>query len=261
MSYTYQMICARIKSCTFRGIVDAISEIVDSVVMTFTASGIVLQAMDASHVCLCFLDLKQEGFVEYVCLQSVVSAGVPITTMSKIFKCSTMEDNLCIKIEDGQYDSMTLEFSNSCRTSEFQIKLMHIDSEFIDVPDVLCDCNLQIPTTEFQKIVRDLGVVGDSCEIHINSTDVLFKSSGEMGDASLHVKKRDDVICFEGEGSGMFSIKYLQLFAKATPLCKSLSINMPDGAPLLLEYCMGVLGTLRYYLAPKIDDDADDECD
>lgn len=254
------MICARIKSHTFRGIVDAISEIVDSVVMTFTASGIVLQAMDASHVCLCFLDLKPEGFVDYVCLRDVVSVGVPITTMSKIFKCSTTEDNLCIKIEDGEDDRMTLEFSNSCRTSEFQMRLMDIDSEFIEIPEIPCHCSLKIPTIEFQKIVRDLGIVGDNCEIHINSTDVLFASSGEMGDASLHVKRRDDDICFEGESCGKFSIKYLQLFAKATPLCKSLSINMPDGAPLLLEYCMGVLGTLRYYLAPKIDDDEELEC-
>lgn len=250
------MIYARIKSSTFRGIVDAISEIVDSVAMTFTDSGIVLQAMDASHVCLCFLDLKSEGFEEYVCRPGVVSAGVPITTMSKIFKCSSPEDNLCIKIEDGNLsDRMTLEFSNSCRTSEFHMRLMDIDSEFIELPDIACDCNLRIPTTEFQKIVRDLSIVGDSCELRVDSSGVVFTSSGDMGDASFKVIGRDEDVCFKGKGRGMFSTRYLQLFAKATPLCKSLSINLPDTAPLCLEYCMGCLGTLRYYLAPKIEDE------
>ena len=248
------MICARIKLSTFRVIVDAISEIVDSVVMTFTASGIVLQAMDVSHVSLCLLDLKPDGFVEYVCLKNVVSVGVPITTMSKIFKCSTTQDNLCIKIEDGKVDTMTLEFSNSLRTSEFEIKLMDIDSDFIDVPEMVCDCNLKIPTKEFQKIIGDLSLMGDSCDIQIKRTGVVFLSSGDMGDASLHVRSRDDDVCFEGEGVGKFSTKYLQLFAKAAPLCDSLSIQMPEGSPICLEYHMGVLGTLRYYLAPRIDE-------
>lgn len=253
------MICARIKSSTFRGIVDAISEIVDSVVMTFTGTGIVLQAMDASHVSLCFLDLKSEGFAEYECRRDVVSVGVPITTMSKIFKCSTSEDNLCIKIEDGNSgaDKMTLEFSNSCRTSEFQMRLMDIDAEYIEVPDLACDCSLRMPTTEFQKIVRDLSIVGDSCELRVDDSGVVFTASGDMGDASFAVVKReeDEDVCFKGEGRGRFSTKYLQLFAKATPLCKSLFMNLPDGAPLCLEYCMGSLGTLRYYLAPKIEED------
>jgi proliferating cell nuclear antigen len=240
--------------------VDAISEIVDSAAMTFTESGIVLQAMDASHVCLCSLELKSEGFVEYVCLRDVVSVGVPIVTMSKIFKCSGSEDNFCIKIEDRKIaDRMTLQFSNSKRTSEFQMRLMEIDSEFIDVPDTTCNCNLRMPTTEFQKVVRDLSIVGDSCELRVDDCGVVFKSSGDMGDASFEVIRRDEEVCFEGEGRGMFSTKYLHLFTKATPLCKSLLINLPDGAPLCLEYCMGALGILRYYLAPKLEgEDAGD---
>lgn len=252
------MICARIKSSIFRGIVDAISEIVDSVVMTFTESGIVLQAMDASHVCLCFLDLKSDGFAEYACRRGVVSVGVPITTMSRIFKCSTSEDNLCIRIGDEDRDRMTLEFSNSCRTSEFQMKLMDIDAEYIEVPDLACDCNLRIPTVEFQKIVRDLSIVGDTCELRVDKEGVVFTASGDMGDASFALvrgrEEKEDVF-IEGEGRGRFSTKYLQLFAKATPLCRSLSMNLPVGAPLCLEYRMAELGTLRYYLAPKIEDD------
>lgn len=254
------MICAKIKSSMFRGVVDAISEIVDSAVMTFTASGIVLQAMDASHVSLCFLDLKSDGFVEYGCARDVVSVGVPITTMSRIFKCSTTEDNLCIKIEDGKLgDTMSLEFSNSCRTSKFHMRLMHIDSEFIDLPEMACVCSLKLPTSEFQKIVRDLSTIGETCELRVDETGVVFTSSGDMSDASLRVVERDDDVCFEGKGCGKFSTKYLQLFAKATPLCKSLSITLPEGAPLCLEYSMGVLGTLRYYLAPKLGDDDNDD--
>jgi len=249
------MICARIRASTFGTIVDCISEIVDSVVMRFTASGIVLQAMDASHVCLCSLDLKSKGFEDYSCPEDVISIGVPIATMSKIFKCGSSDDNLCIKIEDEKLDRMNLEFTNSCRTSKFEVRLMNIDSEYIEVPDVACDCSLRMPTTEFQKIVRDLGIVGDRCELCVNDSGVVFRSSGEMGDASFEVIRREDDTYYRGCGRGMFSTRYLQLFAKATtPLCKSLSMNLPDGAPLCLEYCMGALGTLRYFLAPTIED-------
>ena len=135
------------------------------------------------------------------------------------------------------------------------MRLMDIDSEFIEVPEMACDCNLRMPTTEFQKIVRDLSIVGDSCELCVDGSGVVFTSSGDMGDASFRLVAGNDEVCFTGKGRGVFSTRYLQLFAKATPLCKSLSVNLPDGAPLCLEYCMGALGTLRYYLAPKIEDE------
>jgi len=52
-----------------------------------------------------------------------------------------------------------------------------------------------------------------------------------------------------------FSLRYLNNFTKATGLSKEVVLRMGADVPLEVEYKIGDFGSLRYYLAPKIDDD------
>merc|ERR1719381_67382 len=52
-----------------------------------------------------------------------------------------------------------------------------------------------------------------------------------------------------------FSLRYLNNFTKATGLSKEVVLRMGADVPLEVEYRIADFGSLRYYLAPKIDDD------
>lgn len=52
-----------------------------------------------------------------------------------------------------------------------------------------------------------------------------------------------------------FSCRYLNCFVKAGPLCNQVQLSMSDDVPLVCEYKIGDIGHIRYYLAPKIDDE------
>jgi len=52
-----------------------------------------------------------------------------------------------------------------------------------------------------------------------------------------------------------FSLRYLNNFTKATGLSDKVTLRMGQEVPLEVEYKIGDFGSLRYYLAPKIDDD------
>ena len=52
-----------------------------------------------------------------------------------------------------------------------------------------------------------------------------------------------------------FSLRYLNNFTKATGLSKDVTLRMGADVPLEVEYKIEEFGSLRYYLAPKIDDD------
>jgi|EP00966_Prymnesium_polylepis_P284636 proliferating cell nuclear antigen len=53
-----------------------------------------------------------------------------------------------------------------------------------------------------------------------------------------------------------FALRYLNFFTKATPLSGHVSLQLSKDVPLVVEYKMEELGHLRYYLAPKIEDEA-----
>lgn len=62
---------------------------------------------------------------------------------------------------------------------------------------------------------------------------------------SINVKEKVDV---------HFAIKYLVSFTKATSLSSRVRISLCDKVPVVVEYNIEDNGFLRFYLAPKIDD-------
>jgi len=49
--------------------------------------------------------------------------------------------------------------------------------------------------------------------------------------------------------------RYLNSFTKATPLGPTVSLSMSPDVPVVVEYPIEGNGYVRYYLAPKIDDE------
>jgi proliferating cell nuclear antigen len=53
-----------------------------------------------------------------------------------------------------------------------------------------------------------------------------------------------------------FALRYLNLFTKATALGPTVTLCMSPDIPIVVEYPVDTMGHIRYYLAPKIDEDA-----
>ena len=51
-----------------------------------------------------------------------------------------------------------------------------------------------------------------------------------------------------------FALRYLNMFNKANVLSSQVKLMMAPETPLVVEYEVDKLGTLKYYLAPKIND-------
>jgi len=52
-----------------------------------------------------------------------------------------------------------------------------------------------------------------------------------------------------------FALRYLNFFTKATGLSGQVTLSMTPDIPLVVEYPIEEVGYVRYFLAPKIDDD------
>jgi len=66
--------------------------------------------MDASHVSLCQLNLRSDGFDHFRC-DRTLSLGLNLTNFSKILKCASNDDIVTLKAED-EPDTLTLMFES-----------------------------------------------------------------------------------------------------------------------------------------------------
>jgi proliferating cell nuclear antigen len=126
--------------------IDALKELVSEANLECTPAGISMQAMDSSHVCLVALHLRSDGFEHYRCDRNR-TLGVSIGNLQKVLKCAGNDDVITLRAEDeGDTVGLVFESQKGDRISDFDLKLMEIDSE-----------HLGIPETEYSATVGALG--------------------------------------------------------------------------------------------------------
>jgi len=250
-------------SVVLKKVIDAIKDLLNDAQWECTESGMALQAMDSSHVALVSLKLRAEGFEEYRCDRSL-NLGVNLANMSKIIKCASNDDSITLRAqEDGDTITFLFEAPNQERQSEFEIKLMDLDAEHLGIPDTDFSAVVTMPSAEFSRICRDLSQLGDSMCITCTKSGVNFSSKGDLGSGSVRLGNSADADKEENKVqvdlrepcTVTFAIKYLNTFAKASPLSSQVILSLSNDVPIVVEYKIEEIGFVRYYLAPKIDDE------
>lgn len=120
-----------------------------------------------------------------------------------------------------------------------------------------------MPSQEFARICKDLSSIGDTVVISVTKEGVKFSTTGDIGSANIVCRRNTSVdkpeestiIEMNDPVSLTFALRYLNSFTKATPLSNSVKISMSSDLPVVVEYNIADMGYIRYYLAPKIEDD------
>lgn len=221
--------------------------------------------MDSSHVSLCSLQLRPDMFDHFRCDRGI-SLGLNLSNMAKILKCMGNDDVVTLKCEDeGDTLTMMFESEDNSRISDFEMKLMDIDSEHLGIPEQEYSTSIEMPASEFQRIVRDLSVLGDTCTIGCTKEGVKFSVNGDLGTGNIMLRQHADAekeennvtIEMEEPVELTFALRYLNFFTKATPLGSTVKLSMSPDVPIVVSYPIGGSGALSFYLAPKIDEEAE----
>jgi len=255
---------ARLKQgSVLKKVLESIKDLVTDANFDVGAAGFSLQAMDQSHVSLVALILKADGFEHYRC-DRPLAMGLNLVNMSKMLKCAGNDDSITMKADDnGDTVSFLFENEEKDRISEFELKLMDIDSERLGIPDTEHSAVVKMPSADFQRICRDLATIGDSVAISVTKDGVKFSTTGDMGSANISMKQNTDVdkpdeatvIDIQEPVNLSFALRYLNSFCKATPLSNYVTISLSADLPVVVEYPIENHGHVRYYLAPKIEDE------
>jgi len=244
-------------------ILDAIKDLLNEATFDCSDSGVQLQAMDSSHVSLVSLNLRSDGFDKYRCDRNI-SMGMNITSLAKILKCAGAEDIVTIKAQDNPDTvAFVFETENQEKVSEYEMKLMNLDQEHLGIPETDYSCIIKLGSSEFARICRDLSQFGETIVVTCTKDGVQFSVSGDIGSANIKLvqtaytdKEEDQVVIEMQEAVTLsFACRYLNSFTKASPLSTQVSLSMSSDAPLVVEYSIGDFGYIRYYLAPKIEED------
>ena len=258
------LVIKTVQIAPFRTLMTALKDILLETNISFQKDGIRIINMDKSHTILAHLHLKAENFEEYTCLKEKIIVGVNMFHLFKLINSIDNDDTLTIYIENSDYSDgvvshLGLKFENGdikqCKTQK--LKLIEPDHEELEVPDVSFSSIINIPSSDFQKIIRDLSPLSDKLEIRSVCNELIFKCSGSFASAEVRRAESDGSMEFQLKPTdetkiiqGEFSLKNLGYFIKCTNLCAQIEMYLENDLPLVVKYHVASLGEIKLCLAP-----------
>jgi len=244
-------------------VVDAMKDLCKDVNFDASEKGLQVQSMDSSHVALVSLLLRESAFSDFKC-DRPASLGMNVESLGKILKMCGPNDSLKLRwATDADVVSFQCESGEDDRIADFELKLMQIESEHMEIPEQHYKVVAKLPSSEFQKICRDLKEFGETMQVKSSKEGITFSVQGDMGAGNVMLKPREAekpeekvILTVHEPVTATFALRYLVNFAKAAPLCGTVELGLGPDAPLLVRYSLENAdnGHMQFYLAPKIDE-------
>lgn len=240
-----------IQASALKSVFEVLKDIINDVNVYFTTKGVHILTLDTARVTLVHMTLGAENFEEYEC-PADVTAGLNMANMYKLLKSISGTDTLTMRVTNRDFMEILIENPVKKSNTSFKLKLLDINEDILDLPDITMNVITTLPTVDFQRITRDMGNLANEMTIVRDANMLELSCAGDFADQKTVIEFPESV----SRTGGVFSLKYINLFTKATNMCSSVQL-MQDSAnenmPIVFRYTIANLGDLRFYLAPKLD--------
>lgn len=201
--------------------------------------------------------------------------GMNITLFFKIIKNVNRKDIISFFMNQEDEDYLYIERTNPFigRVKSNRVPILLLQSENSNFIDIDFDYIITFPTAQFQETIKDINILdGKVIEITSYGKHLVFKCNDDkiaahyestytdieddnMEGAKMIVQNEDNrnIIFLKTSNNivqGKFKIDHLLSFCKGHNLCDSMSINLSNDSPLILNYSIADLGELQYALLP-----------
>ena len=248
----------RTKNCEeFKQIVRFIASIIDTVNFAFEPDGIKILSMDSAHISLINCFIPKELFSNYNCGSSNgFISGINLKNFILILNHLKKTDELIMSFE-ANCDEVELKFISSKYNKFYNMKLLNIEQDNLDITDLGAQSEISIDSKYFNDIINEFSDIGSTIRIKIlkDKNKISIKCDGDMTslkmilyDEEIEYKNLEDLELF-------FNISNLQIFSKGHGINKKTNIKIGQNVPIELCYNFIDNGFIKYYIAPRLDDD------
>lgn len=234
--------------------VDAIGVLINEGLFTVDKDKFFLRATDPSQISLVDFVMPKEAFEEFIAdigkeSASKLSFGINITNFLQILSHSNADDKLSIEIKEGK-PSIQIEFIGKSKRS-FTIPLIDVSDQQHPLPQIPFEVTIQVPPEQLISGIKDAGLFSSHLVLRVNEDKFILETQSSKGKFKQEVDAGDIVISGKN-ARAMFPLDYLQNMIKNAK--STITLKLKDDMPIEISYMIGS-SAIRYYLAPRVDND------
>jgi proliferating cell nuclear antigen len=224
----------------------------------FNSTGLHIQGMDKSHICLFNLTLNKDWFDGFE-LQNEVNIHFNSNIFYSIISNKSDDQNLIIKTEYD--DSLLIELINEDKKSEynkyFKMSLLDYEYEEMIIPNIEYDCEMTLPSKKINDMFSQLNNFSDDISIKCSEIFVDFITKGNSGEMRVNIPT-DDMISYsivENEQLDLtYSLIYIHKMCISNKLSSDIELCLSNECPMKITYNLGNDSNLMFFIAPKLSD-------
>ncbi len=249
----YSVYLQTVQAAAFCKTIEALTQILHDVNITFDDDGLRIMTLDGLKTSLINLRMYKENMEQYYCYEEIF-VGLNMANFFKLIKSIENNDMLTLYVEKNEIYTLGIIINNAekNRSTSFKLKLLDLDQKKIEVPSTEFKNVITLPSTDFQRICRDMQNIGDTVVIENYGSHINLICEGDFAQQSttIHgINKEVTTPCNESDVvSGKFSLKHLCLFTRCTSLCNTVEIYLKNDYPLLIKYSIANLGRCFFVL-------------
>jgi proliferating cell nuclear antigen len=249
-----------VQASSFKILIEALKELLTDTCIEFDETGMKIIAMDTSHIVLVHLKLDASKFEYYYC-RNKISIGVNMLNFHKLIKTINSTDTLTLFMDDVNINNLGIKIENGDKNSKtiYKLNLLDLDNPQISIDPTEFNSVITLPSTDFQKICRDMSNVSDIVDIKNVGNQLIFSCKGDFCSQET-ILSDNDWSNIKKNGStteiiqGFYKLKFLVLFTKCTNLCNTVSLYIKTSYPLIIKYSVASLGEIKLAIAPSDSD-------
>ena len=249
-----------VKAELFTSIFQNIKIFTDHISIVCKTTGFFFQAMDNARVCIIELEIPSAWFDTYSVPVDVV-IGINSNILFKILNAREKTQNIRIVYNDDNNDTLFINFTSEDKRifdKQFEMPLIFLEIDQMEIPAIDYITEFTVPSSVFSGLINQLKSFGSSLDIKCNEKHILLSSNSvECGKMSVEMNI-DDLSSFsinEGEELEIsFSLSYLHNIC-SFKISKEMEIKISDNYPLSIIYDLQNEAIMKFYLAPKINED------
>jgi proliferating cell nuclear antigen len=252
------------KSECFAAIFQHIKLMTDNINIVFDQEKMYVQSMDNSRISIFEITIPRTWFDEYTIPGNVsgITIGISSTILFRILNIrDKMQSTHLVYSTLDDSDKLFVHFLSDAKSifdKHFEIPLMEMESEVMSVPDFEYAAELSVLAPYFANIIGQLKLFGDTLEVQCSEDKIMMSSTTtESGKMSVEIGI-DDLTEFAIEEDAdlhlSFSLTYLHNICMYNKLAKNIDIKLSNNYPMRVDYDIGEGASIKFYLAPKIED-------
>lgn len=250
-----------IQASTIKSVIDAMKEILMDVNLEFDENGMKIVALDNTHIVLIHLKLHAEKFESYYCMKKLY-VGINMLKFHMLIKTIQNGDILSLFIhkDDPNILGITIENNEKNVKTTYKLSMLDIDVVNVDIPPADFNTIITMPSAYLQKIIRDMHNLAEYIEIKNIGGKLILSCQGEFCcQETILATETQNIQIKNNENTqeiiqGIFSLKYLSIFTKCTNLCSTVEIYLKNSYPIILQYSIASMGSVKLCLAQKSED-------